>query len=52
MAVHDELVRNIDAGKVSVLIFFDISAAFDTVDHHTLLRLLGQRFGVKETIMD
>jgi Reverse transcriptase (RNA-dependent DNA polymerase) len=48
-AVHDELVRNIDSGKVSVLVLLDLSAAFDTVDYYTLLEVLGRRFGVKGT---
>lgn len=51
-AVHDELVRNIDSGKVSVLVLLDLSAAFDTVDHNTLLEVLGRRFGVKGTALD
>jgi hypothetical protein len=51
-AVHDELVRNIDSGKVSVLVLLDLSAAFDTVDHNTLLEVLGRRFGVKGIVLD
>ena len=46
IAVHDDLVRTIDAGKVGVLVLLDLSAAFDTVDHQTLLRVLSRRFGV------
>jgi Reverse transcriptase (RNA-dependent DNA polymerase) len=37
VSVHDELVRNIDSGKASVLVLLDHSAAFDMVDHNTLL---------------
>jgi len=51
-AVHDELVRNIDSGKVSVLVLLDLSAAFDTVDHKILLEVLDRRFGVKGTVLD
>lgn len=52
IAVHDELVRNIDSGGVSVLVLLDLSAAFDTVDHDILLELLGQRFGVEGAALD
>jgi len=51
-AVHDELVHNIDSGKVSVLVLLDLSAAFDTVDHKILLEVLDRRFGVKGTVLD
>jgi len=37
----DELMGNIDSGKVSVLIFLGLYSAFDTVDHDILLQVLG-----------
>ena len=51
-AIHDELVRNINSGKVSVLKLLDLNAAFNMVDHETLLEVLGLRFGVKGTALD
>ena len=40
IAVHDELVKAIDAGEVCALVLLDLSAAFDTVDHQTFLHVL------------
>ena len=46
IAVHDEIVKAVDSGGVCALVLLDLSAAFDTVDHPTLLRVLDRRFGV------
>jgi len=46
--VHDEIVRCVDSGDVCALVLLDLSAAFDTVDHQTLVRVLSYRFGVKD----
>ena len=35
--IHDDLVSNTCHGKASILVLFDLSAAFDTVDHQLLL---------------
>ena len=39
-------MRAIDSGEVCALVLLDLSSAFDTVDHDTLLRVLTHRFGV------
>lgn len=46
VAVHDDLIRSTDSGDVCALVLLDLSAAFDTVDHQTLLQALSRRFGV------
>ena len=40
-----------DQGNVSVLTLFDLSAAFDTIDHTFLLQRLAHVFGIHSTAL-
>ena len=45
--MHNDLVRAVDEKHTAALVLLDLSAAFDTVDHPTLLTILQRRFGVQ-----
>jgi hypothetical protein len=40
----NDVIRSTDDGKVISLVLLDLSAAFDTVDHRTLLKVLHDLF--------
>ena len=42
VALYDDLLREADRGKVSLLVLLDITAAFDTVGHGILLGRLSE----------
>ena len=44
LCVHNDIVHAIDEKRIVGLVLVDLSAAFDTVDHSTLLSVLQQRF--------
>ena len=44
--VHNDILRNLDDGKTTVLVLLDHSAAFDTLDHSGVISLLENRYGV------
>jgi len=47
VSVRNDIIRAIDRGEVTALILLDLNAAFDTVDHGTLLDVLHRRFVVE-----
>ena len=52
LVVHNDIIRVIDEGHVVALALLDLSSAFDTVDHPTLLSILQSRFSVTGQPLD
>ena len=52
MKILNDIYKNIDDQKVSILVALDLSAAFDTLDHSTLLQRLSRVFGVRGLALD
>ena len=46
LKVQNDLLVAMGNQRVSILVFLDLSAAFDTVNHRLLLKLLNERCGV------
>ena len=49
--VTNDLLAEMDDGKISVVMLLDLSAAFDTTDHEILLARLQSYFGVDGTAL-
>ena len=49
--VTNDLLTASDKGLLSVLVLLDLSAAFDTIDHHILLQRLEHLIGIKGTAL-
>uniref|UniRef100_A0A671TXF6 Reverse transcriptase domain-containing protein n=1 Tax=Sparus aurata TaxID=8175 RepID=A0A671TXF6_SPAAU len=52
MKIVNDLRCNMDSQKLSVLVLLDLSAAFDTVDHHILLNRLRHLVGLSGTVLN
>lgn len=49
--VQNDITEALDNKSVVVLVMLDLSAAFDTVDHHLLIKRLRQAYGVTGTAL-
>ena len=46
LKLTNDIMENIDSGKITILTVLDMSVAFDTLDHITLLHRLQHTFGL------
>ena len=49
LKIHNDIVDNMDYGKVTTFTLLDLSAAFDTIDYLILLQRLHINFGISGT---
>ena len=47
LRVQNDLLLSVDESGGVILVLLDLSAAFDTIDHDKLLKLLSERFGIR-----
>ena len=47
--INDDILSSLDAGKCTVLVSLDLSAAFDTINHNVLLNRLQHMYGITDT---
>ena len=48
----DEALEGFDENKCTIIVFLDLSAAFDTIDHEKLMTLLSEEIGISGTALE
>lgn len=51
LKITSDILRELDQGKVALLVLLDLTAAFDTVDHSILLRRLNISYGINHVAL-
>ena len=51
LKIYNDIICNMDNGKVTALTLLDLSAAFDTIDHATLLERLHGHLSISGTVL-
>ena len=51
LCVQNDLLQAVDTHGGAILVLVDLSAAFDTIDHHCLLHILESSFGIQGNVL-
>ena len=51
LEIVNDLLLSLHSGNISIVTLLDLSAAFDTIDHNTLLSHLEHVFGIHGTAL-
>ena len=51
LKVHADILHNMEQQKITLLVLFDLSAAFDTIDHPILFQCLEKQFGFHDSVL-
>ena len=51
LKVYNDILLCTDSGSCAILVLLDLSAAFDTIDHDSLLQRLEHRVGLEGTVL-
>ena len=52
LKVHNDILLSMDKQRVTLLVFLDLSVAFDTVNYQVLLKRLESSFGMSGTALN
>ena len=52
LKVENDIILNMDEGRVTALTLLDLSAAFDTLDHSSITNLLSTWYGIDGIVFD
>ena len=51
LKIHNDILRTLDTRKGIIMVMLDMSAAFDTIEHSTLLDRLRSRIGLRDAAL-
>ena len=52
LKIHNDICMNMDTGKTTALVLLDLSAAFDTLDHSSIIELSSGWYGISGTALN